>query len=120
MKTFAIAAATATALTLTMANVAFAQTQTTRSPMVVAAGEVTEAKEDVSDAWITTKVKTDLMATTGVPGIGADVDTKDGVVSLTSTDSTNPVTKAEKEKAIAIAKSIKGVKSVMADGLKAK
>lgn len=115
MKTFAIAAATATALTLTMANVAFAQT--TQSPMVVAAGEVTEAKEDVSDAWITTKVKTELMAKKDVPGIGVNVDTKDGVVTLTSTD---PVTQSEKDKAIAIAKSIKGVKDVMADGMKTK
>jgi hyperosmotically inducible protein len=117
MKTFAIAAATATALTLTMAGAAFAQTQTTQSPMVVAAGEMTEAKEDVSDAWITTKVKTELMAKKDVPGVGVDVDTKDGVVSLTSTD---PLTQSEKDKAIAIAKSVKGVKSVMADGLKTK
>ena len=117
MKTFAIAAATATALTLTLAGAAFAQTQTTQSPMVVAAGEMTEAKEDVSDAWITTKVKTELMAKKDVPGIGVDVDTKDGVVTLTSTD---PLTQAEKDKAIAIAKSVKGVKDVMADGLKTK
>ena len=117
MKTFAIAAATATALTLTLAGAAFAQTQTTQSPMVVAAGEMTEAKEDVSDAWITTKVKTELMAKKDVPGIGVDVDTKDGVVTLTSTD---PLTQAEKDKAIAIAKSVKGVKDVMADGMKTK
>jgi hyperosmotically inducible protein len=117
MKTFAIAAATATALTLTMAGAAFAQTQTTQSPMVVAAGEMTEAKEDVSDAWITTKVKTELMAKKDVPGVGVDVDTKDGVVTLTSTD---PLTQAEKDKAIAIAKSVKGVKDVMADGMKTK
>ena len=78
---------------------------------------MTEAKEDVSDAWITTKVKTELMAKKDVPGIGVDVDTKDGVVTLTSTD---PLTQAEKDKAIAIAKSVKGVKSVMADGLKTK
>ncbi len=62
MKKFAIAAATATALTLTMANAAFAQTtQATQAPMMLAAGEVTEAKEDVSDTWITTKVKADLV-----------------------------------------------------------
>lgn len=117
MKTFAITAAAATALTLTLANVAFAQTQTTQSPMVVAAGEMTEATEDVTDAWITTKVKTELMAKKDVPGIGVDVDTKDGVVSLTSTDL---VTQAEKDKAVAIAKGIKGVKGVMADGMKTK
>jgi hyperosmotically inducible protein len=115
MKKFAIAAATATALTLTMANVAFAQTQTTQSPMVVAAGEVAKAKEVTSDSWITTKVKTELMAKKGVPGIGVEVDTKDGVVTLSSTKT---LTQAEKDKAITIAKHIKGVKSVMADGLK--
>ena len=55
MKKFAIAAAAATALTLTMGNVAFAQ-QTTQAPMMLAAGEVTKAKEATSDTWITTKV----------------------------------------------------------------
>lgn len=116
MKTFAFVAATATALTLTMANVAFAQTtQTTQSPMIVAAGEMTKAKEVTSDSWITTKVKTELMAKKGVPGIGVEVDTKDGVVTLSSTKT---LTQAEKNKAITITKHIKGVKGVMADGLK--
>ncbi|POZ99336.1 phospholipid-binding protein, partial [Pseudomonas sp. MWU12-2312b] len=45
MKKFAIAAATATALTLTLANAAFAAQPTSQAPMVVAAGEVTKAKE---------------------------------------------------------------------------
>lgn len=113
MKKFAIAAATATALTLIMGNVAFAQT--TQSPMVLAAGEITEAKQDVSDTWITTKVKTDLVTEKGVPGTDIEVETKQGIVSLSSKVA---VTDSQKEMAVAIAKKIKGVKGVMADGLK--
>jgi hyperosmotically inducible protein len=114
MKKFTIAAATVTALTLSMANFAFAQT--TQSPMVVAAGEVTKAKEAVSDTWITTKVKADLVTEKGVPGTDIEVETKKGVVSLSSKVA---VTDSQKEMAVAIAKKVKGVKGVMADGLEA-
>ncbi|MGH8450387.1 BON domain-containing protein [Pseudomonas sp.] len=113
MKKFAIAAATATALTLTMANVAFAQTS--QSPMVVAAGEVTKAKEATSDTWITTKVKSDLVTEKGIPGTDIKVETNKGVVSLSSTVA---VTAAQKTTAVNITKNIKGVKAVSADGLK--
>lgn len=116
MKKFAIAAATATALTLTMANAAFAQTQVTQGPMMLAAGEMTEAKEDVSDTWITTKVKADLVTEKGIPGTDIKVETKKGVVSLSSTA---VLTDAQKDEAVRIAKNIKGVKAVSADGLKA-
>ncbi|EJM90425.1 putative periplasmic or secreted lipoprotein [Pseudomonas sp. GM74] len=117
MKKFAITAAAATALTLTMANAAFAQTtQATQSPMVLAAGEITEAKEATSDTWITTKVKADLMTEKGIPGSDIKVETNKGVVSLSSTTA---VTDSQKEMAVAITKKIKGVKAVSADGLKA-
>ncbi|MDZ5432633.1 BON domain-containing protein [Pseudomonas fluorescens] len=117
MKKFAIAAATATALTLTMTNAAFAQsTQATQAPMMLAAGEVTEAKEDVSDTWITTKVKADLVTEKGIPGTDIKVETNKGVVSLSSTTT---VTDSQKATAVKIAKNIKGVKAVSADGLKA-
>ena len=117
MKKFAIAAATATALTLTMANAAFAQaTQATHAPMMLAAGEVTEVKEDVSDTWITTKVKADLVTEKGIPGTDIKVETNKGVVSLSST---TVLTDAQKTTAVQIAKNIKGVKAVSADGLKA-
>ena len=116
MKKFAIAAATATALTLTLANAAFAQTtQATQAPMMLAAGEVTEAKEDVSDTWITTKVKADLVTEKGIPGTDIKVETNKGVVSLSSM---TVLTDAQKTTAVAIAKNIKGVKAVSADGLK--
>ncbi|MEX3773897.1 BON domain-containing protein [Pseudomonas sp. MYb118] len=115
MKKFAIAAATATALTLTMANAAFAA-QATQAPMVLAAGEMTQAKEATSDTWITTKVKADLVTEKGIPGTDIKVETNKGVVSLSSTTA---VTESQKDVAVAIAKKIKGVKAVSADGLKA-
>ena len=117
MKKFAITAAAATALTLTMAGSAFAQTtQATQAPMVLAAGEMTEAKEATSDTWITTKVNADLVTEKGIPGTDIKVETNKGVVSLSSTVA---VTDAQKDMAVAIAKKIKGVKAVSADGLKA-
>ena len=116
MKKFAIAAATATALTLTMANTAFAQTAlATQAPMMLAAGEVTEVKEDASDTWITTKVKADLLTEKGIPGTDIKVETKKGVVALSSD---TVLTDAQKKTAVTIAKNIKGVKAVSADGLK--
>ena len=116
MKKFAIAAATVTALTLTMANAAFAQTQATQAPMMLAAGEMTKAEEATSDTWITTKVKSDLLTEKGIPGTDIKVETNKGVVSLSSTVA---VTDAQKATAVAITKKIKGVKAVSADGLKA-
>mgnify|MGYP000193246524 CR=1 FL=1 len=113
MKKFALA--TATALTMAMAaNVAFAQTS--QAPMTLAAGEATKAKESVSDTWITTKVKADLLTEKGIPGSDIKVETNKGVVSLSSTTA---VTESQKDMAIAITKKIKGVKAVSADGLKA-
>ena len=67
-----------------------------------------EAEEVVTDAWITTKVKADLLATEDVPGTTIDVDTKDGTVTLNGTVKT----KAEADKAVTVTKGIKGVKSV--------
>ena len=115
MKKFAIAAATATALTLTLGNVAFAQ-QSTQAPMMLAAGEVTKAKEATSDTWITTKVKADLLTEKGIPGSDIKVETNKGVVSLSSDVA---VTESQKDMAVAITKKIKGVQAVSADGLKA-
>ncbi len=43
---------------------------------------VDETKEVVSDSWITTKVKSELMADSLSKGFDVKVDTKDGVVSL--------------------------------------
>ncbi|MFK2877370.1 BON domain-containing protein [Rhodanobacter hydrolyticus] len=68
------------------------------------------------DTWITTKVKTELATTKGVPSKEISVNTVDGVVTLTGV----LPTKITVNKAVAAAKSIKGVKSVDASGLKVK
>ncbi|MHC6223946.1 BON domain-containing protein [Pseudomonas sp. X10] len=114
MKKFAIAAATATALSLTLGNVAFAQ-QTAQAPMTLAAGEVSNMKQEGSDTWITTKVKADLLTEKGIPGSDIKVETNQGVVALSSEVA---VTDAQKERAVQITKNIKGVKDVSADGLR--
>lgn len=72
--------------------------------------------EAVSDAWITTKVKSELATTKGVKSMDVSVKTVDGVVTLTGVLPTQIAVK----KAIAAAKSVKGVKDVDASGLKAK
>lgn len=69
-----------------------------------------------SDTWITTKVKTELATTKGVPSSEVSVHTVDGVVTLTGV----LPTRLAMNKAVAAAKSIKGVKSVDASGLKVK
>lgn len=74
------------------------------------------AGQSVSDAWITTKVKSELATTKGVDSLSVTVSTANGVVTLTGV----LPTKTEVRKAVAVAKSVKGVKDVDASGLKAK
>lgn len=74
-----------------------------------------QAGEAVSDTWITTKVKSALLAGDATPGMDIEVETKDGVVSLSGT----VATEAQREAAIDKAKTIEGVRDVAADGLKA-
>lgn len=64
---------------------------------------------DLGDAGITTKVKSKFLGDTGVPGLKIDVDTKDGIVTLTGTVETA----AEKQRAVELAKATEGVKSVV-------
>ena len=67
----------------------------------------------VDDGWITTKVKSKLAATKGVKASEVSVSTTDGAVTLTGT----AISKAEKNRAVHVAKGVKGVKSVDASGL---
>ncbi|KAB7767930.1 BON domain-containing protein [Xanthomonas maliensis] len=73
-----------------------------------------DSKKPVTDSWITTKVKADLLATDNVSGTDIKVETVNGVVTLSGM----VATKAEHDKAIAVAKGIEGVKSVKATNLK--
>lgn len=74
------------------------------------------AGQAVSDAWITTKVKSELATTKGVKSMDVTVRTSHGVVTLTGV----LATKTDVRKAVAAAQSVKGVKDVDASGLKAK
>jgi hyperosmotically inducible protein len=74
------------------------------------------AGQAVSDAWITTKVKSELATTKGVKSTDVTVKTVDGVVTLVGV----LPTKLAVDKAVAAAKSVKGVKDVDDSGLKVK
>ena len=64
--------------------------------------------ETVTDGWITTKVKSSYVGEDALEGSDIDVDTNDGVVTLTGT----VASQAGRARAVAIAKQIEGVKSV--------
>ncbi len=78
-------------------------------------GAKTDSEQPVTDAWITTKVKTELGITEDVKAMDINVDTKDGMVTLTGVLANDIAV----QKAVAAAKSVKGVRSVDAGGLKA-
>ncbi|GAB2499995.1 BON domain-containing protein [Arenimonas alkanexedens] len=82
-----------------------------------ASGEVRESMDEagdgIDDAWITTKVKTQLLADTSVKGTQINVDTKANVVTLTGTADTA----AARDMAIKIAQGTEGVTRVIADDL---
>jgi hyperosmotically inducible protein len=63
----------------------------------------------LSDAAITSEVKTKFLAEPGVSGLAIDVDTSNGVVTLSG----NVKSKAEVTKAMTIARNSKGVKRVV-------
>jgi hyperosmotically inducible periplasmic protein len=89
----------------TAAQGAFAQEAIPKSDVK---GTTSETGEAVTDAWITTKVKTELLATKDVSGTSINVDTNNGVVTLTG----NVSSSAEADKAAAVARGIKGVAKV--------
>ena len=73
-----------------------------------------ESSQPVDDTWITTKVKADLLTTSDVSGLELNVETVEGVVSLTG----DVDTQAEADRAVAVAKGIKGVTRVDSSGIK--
>lgn len=96
------------ALLAALAVPAFAFAQETVPEPETNEPQTTEAGEAITDAWITTKVKADLLATEDVSGTEIDVDTMDGVVTLTGTVKSQ----AEADKAEAVAGKIEGVTRV--------
>ena len=75
-----------------------------------------DSEQPVTDTWITTKVKADLATTEGIKSTEISVNTTNGVVTLIGVLES----KTGVEKAIAVAKGIKGVVDVDASALKAK
>jgi hyperosmotically inducible protein len=74
----------------------------------------TDSHQPGTDTWITTKVKADLLATEHVPGMEIKVETVNGTVMLSGTVNKQ----AEKDRAVAVARGIEGVKQVDAANLR--
>ena len=72
-----------------------------------------EAKGDMADTWITTKVKSTLLYSSNVAGSDIDVSTQNGNVTLSGKVSSG----AERDLAVELAQNVRGVKSVDAKGL---
>jgi osmotically-inducible protein OsmY len=70
--------------------------------------------EQLSDVWITSKVKSSLIYSRNLDGMNIKVETKDGLVTLNGVVANF----AEKELAVEITRNIRGVKGVNADALK--
>lgn len=104
----AIGAALAVALTAPLAiaaDGAAAQTKAHES-----------SQQPVEDSWITTKVKADLLVDEQTKGLDINVSTKNGVVTLAGRLDSS----AQVDKAVSIARAIKGVNSVDATTLTVK
>ena len=89
--------------------------KTSKTPAGGKAGNAvsTSAGTDVTDGWITTKVKSTFMYSGNVDSSDISVSTHAGVVSLTGKVDSG----AERALAIELAKNIRGVKAVQATGL---
>jgi hyperosmotically inducible periplasmic protein len=92
------------------------------SPSVAAAAKVTgeavmatgdAAAQAMSDTWITTKIKSVLLADSEAKGLDVKVDTKDGVVSLEG----ELGTQAAVDHVTALAQGVEGVKRVNSTAL---
>ncbi len=105
---------TAAAGAMVVAGAVSAQETADRAEHTTAAH--TESAQPMSDTWITTKVKADLLAESDVSGLDISVETANGLVSL-SGDVEN---QAQIDRATAIATGIEGVTSVDAKQLKIK
>jgi osmotically-inducible protein OsmY len=79
----------------------------------LAAAATADGSPPGGDAWITSKVKAQLLADADVRGLDIDVDTQGQVVTLTGTADSD----AARTKAIELAQATSGVKLVIADDL---
>lgn len=75
--------------------------------------DATESQQPVDDTWITTKVKSSLLADADVSGLDIDVETVNGVVSLSG----QVDEQAQIDQAKQIARGIEGVAEVQTTDL---
>lgn len=75
---------------------------------------VNDAQAAVSDAWITSQIKADVLARHALSGLSIGVSTRDGVVSLSGVVPSN----AERQQLIDTARKTRGVHEVDASALK--
>ena len=73
-----------------------------------------EARENISDSWITSKVKASFFYSRNLDAMNISVNTDDGLVSLRG----SVLSSAEKRLAVEIARNIRGVRGVDADALR--
>lgn len=76
-------------------------------------GDAGESDQPVDDTWITTKVKASLLADEDVAGLKVDVDTVNGVVTLSG----DVASQAQIDEARRIAEGIEGVVDVDTTGM---
>jgi hyperosmotically inducible protein len=103
----------AAALVAGLGTVPFAQANAQDSAAMSSKGDNQTVAGKADDTWITTKVKSEFAANKSVKATDISVSTTEGVVTLTGTVGTAK----EKSHAEAIAKKVKGVKSVDASGV---
>jgi len=96
------------ALTVTGMPQAMAQSTTDAKSTDTKTTAYEESESPISDSWITTKVKSDLLVTEEVKGLDINVTTTNGVVTLSG----RLDNQVQVDKAIAVTKGIKGVTSV--------
>jgi len=77
-------------------------------------GDAADSEQPIDDTWITTKVKASLLADDDVAGLKVDVETVNGVVTLSG----DVASQAQIDEARRIAGDIKGVVEVDTSGMR--
>ncbi|MGX5728896.1 BON domain-containing protein [Pseudoxanthomonas beigongshangi] len=90
---------------------ALAQQQT--EPEEQQSAQQGDSSQPVNDTWITTKVKTELLAAEDVSGLDIKVETTNGEVKLSG----RVDNQAQIDKAVSVARGVKGVGKVDSSGL---
>lgn len=112
-KTFTKATSSVATLAV-VAALAFGSSIAIANDDAVKANPANDSEQPVTDTWITTKVKSTLLATENVAGSDINVTTIDGVVTLAGVlDS-----QAAVDKAVEVTRGIEGVVSVDTRALK--